>query len=169
VKIRLMRAGARRRPFYRVVVTDSRSPRDGRFIETLGYYDPLPEKTVLKIDMERAEYWIQKGAIASDTVRSLIKRAGTLPTADQVAESARQRRQSAIESAAKSVPAAKPAVEPAEKEPARGGKSASDARPARAKSKARESAAATAPSDGGQRSEAPSAGEAPGKNAESER
>jgi small subunit ribosomal protein S16 len=172
VKIRLMRAGARRRPFYRVVVADSRSPRDGRFIETLGYYDPLPERTVLKIDAERAEYWIQKGAIASDTVRSLIKRAGTLPTADQVAETARQRRQSAIESAAKSVPAARPAEEPAEKEPVRGGKPASEARPARAKpgaAKARESAAATAPGDGGQQSEAPSAGGAPGETTESER
>ena len=67
VKIRLMRAGAKHRPFYRVVVTDSRSPRDGRFIEVLGYYDPLPEAELLKIDEEKARTWMSRGAVPSTT------------------------------------------------------------------------------------------------------
>ena len=73
LSIRLRRAGATRKPHYRVVVADSREPRDGRFVEVLGHYDPRKEPAVVKIDAERTEYWIGKGAQPSDTVRSLLK------------------------------------------------------------------------------------------------
>jgi small subunit ribosomal protein S16 len=73
LSIRLRRAGATKKPHYRVVVADSREPRDGRFVEVLGHYDPRKHPAVVKIDAERAEYWIGKGARPSDTVRSLLK------------------------------------------------------------------------------------------------
>jgi small subunit ribosomal protein S16 len=72
VCIRLMRRGAKKRPYYRVVVADSRRFRDGKFIEKLGSYDPLPQNPKVELDLERVEYWIQKGARPSETVRSLI-------------------------------------------------------------------------------------------------
>ena len=73
VKIRLRRMGAKKAPFYRVVVADSRYPRDGRFIEEIGYYDPTKEPAVVKIDMDRANEWIKKGAQPTDTVKRLMK------------------------------------------------------------------------------------------------
>jgi small subunit ribosomal protein S16 len=76
VKIRLKRMGAKKKPFYRVVVADSRSPRDGRFIEELGYYDPLKDPAEIKIDAEKAQKWLANGAQPTDTVRALLKRAG---------------------------------------------------------------------------------------------
>ncbi len=76
--IRLRRMGAKKRPFYRVVVTDSRFARDGRFIEIIGYYDPTQDPPVLKIDAEKAEDWMKKGAQPSDTVRGLLKKIGML-------------------------------------------------------------------------------------------
>jgi small subunit ribosomal protein S16 len=75
LSIRLRKFGAKKKPFYRVVVTDSRSPRDGRFLEVLGYYNPLKEPLELKMDLERAAYWIKNGARPSDTVKSLIRKA----------------------------------------------------------------------------------------------
>ena len=75
VKIRLKRQGAKKAPFYRVVVADSRSPRDGRNIEEIGIYDPLATPALVKIDMERAKYWIANGAQPTDTVRALLKKA----------------------------------------------------------------------------------------------
>lgn len=75
VKIRLTRIGKKKAPFYRVVVADSRSPRDGRFIEELGYYDPKTEPVTIKIDLEKANTWIKNGAQPSDTVKALIKKA----------------------------------------------------------------------------------------------
>lgn len=75
VKIRLRRMGAKKNPFYRVVVADSRAPRDGRCIEELGYYDPLAEGEQIKVDLERAKYWIDNGAQPTDTVRGLLKKA----------------------------------------------------------------------------------------------
>ena len=75
VKIRLRRTGAKKAPSYRVVVADSRYPRDGRFIEEIGYYDPLTEPVTIKIDMEKANNWIQNGAQPTDTVKALIKKA----------------------------------------------------------------------------------------------
>jgi small subunit ribosomal protein S16 len=74
LSIRLRRAGSTKRPYYRVVVADSRAWRDGRFIEVLGHYDPRRNPAVVKIDAERAKHWIGKGARATDTVRSLLKR-----------------------------------------------------------------------------------------------
>lgn len=73
LSIRLRRAGATKKPHYRVVVADSREPRDGRFVEVLGHYDPRRSPAVVKIDTERTEYWIGKGAQPSETVRSLLK------------------------------------------------------------------------------------------------
>ena len=76
VRIRLKRVGAKNAPAYRIVVTDSRSPRDGRFIEALGSYNPLKKADNFKIDLERARYWVSKGAQPSETVASFIKKAG---------------------------------------------------------------------------------------------
>ena len=78
VKIRLRRMGAKKAPFYRVVVADSRFPRDGRFIEEIGYYDPTKEPSVVKIDAEKAKQWLDNGAQPTDTVRGLLKNAGVL-------------------------------------------------------------------------------------------
>ncbi len=76
VKIRLRRMGAKKSPFYRIVVADSRFPRDGRFIEEIGYYNPLEEPAVVKVDVEKAQKWIANGAQPTDTVKDLFKRAG---------------------------------------------------------------------------------------------
>ena len=78
VKIRLKRMGMKKKPFYRVVVADIRSPRDGRFIEEIGYYNPVSEPVEMKIDEERAKYWLGVGAQPTDTVRGLLKNAGVL-------------------------------------------------------------------------------------------
>lgn len=78
VKIRLRRMGAKKAPFYRIVVADSRYPRDGRFIEELGYYDPTKEPSVLKVDDENAKSWIANGAQPTDTVKALLKKNGTI-------------------------------------------------------------------------------------------
>lgn len=78
VKIRLRRMGARGRPFYRVVVANSTSPRDGRFIESIGHYDPRTEPPTIQIDTERAEHWLNVGAQPSDTARGLLKKSGLL-------------------------------------------------------------------------------------------
>ena len=75
-KIRLRRQGAKKAPFYRVVVADSRSPRDGRCIEELGYYNPISNPVELKIDEEKALKWLKTGAEPSETVKSLLKKAG---------------------------------------------------------------------------------------------
>ena len=74
VKIRLRRMGAKKAPFYRIVVADSRYPRDGRFIEEIGYYNPMEEPSVVKVDPEKAKAWMEKGAQPTDTVRGLLKK-----------------------------------------------------------------------------------------------
>lgn len=76
VKIRLRRAGAKKAPFYKVVVADSRSPRDGRIIEQIGTYNPMTDPSQINIDAQKVEEWIKKGAQPTDTVKSLLKRAG---------------------------------------------------------------------------------------------
>ena len=76
VKIRLRRMGAKKAPFYRIVVADSRYPRDGRFIEEIGYYNPLTNPVEIKIDSEKATKWISNGAQPTETVKSLLKKAG---------------------------------------------------------------------------------------------
>ena len=78
VKIRLRRMGAKKAPFYRVVVADSRFARDGRFIEDIGYYDPTKEPSVVKIDAEKAKQWLDNGAQPTDTVREILKKAAVL-------------------------------------------------------------------------------------------
>ena len=78
VKIRLRRMGAKKAPFYRVVVADSRSPRNGRFIEEIGTYNPLTEPAEVKIDAEKAKKWIANGAQPTDTVKSLLKKNGII-------------------------------------------------------------------------------------------
>ena len=74
VKIRLRRMGAKKAPYYRIVVADSRSPRDGRFIEEIGTYDPMADGEKLKVNQERVQYWIANGAQPTDTVRGLLKK-----------------------------------------------------------------------------------------------
>ena len=78
VKIRLKRMGMKKEPFYRIVVTDSRSPRDGRFIEEIGYYNPMTQPAEIKVDGERAKYWLVSGAQPTDTVRVLLKKTGVI-------------------------------------------------------------------------------------------
>ena len=91
VKIRLRRMGAKKAPFYRVVVADSRYPRDGRFIEEIGYYDPTKEPTVLKVDDEKAKSWIAKGAQPTDTVKALFGKQGRIAKAIGVVNPTSQR------------------------------------------------------------------------------
>ena len=78
VKIRLRRMGAKKAPFYRIVVADSRYARNGRFIEEIGYYDPMKEPAVLNVDNDKAAQWIKNGAQPTDTVRDLLKRSGAI-------------------------------------------------------------------------------------------
>jgi small subunit ribosomal protein S16 len=76
VKIRLARHGAKKRPFYRIVVADSESPRDGRYLENVGTYNPLKDPAEVTLDSERIDYWLQQGAIPTDTVKNLLKNKG---------------------------------------------------------------------------------------------
>ena len=78
VKIRLKRMGAHKKPFYRIVAADARSPRDGRFIEEIGYYNPMTEPADVKIDEEKAKKWLGNGAQPTDTVKRLFKNSGIL-------------------------------------------------------------------------------------------
>ena len=78
VKIRLRRIGAKKAPFYRIVVADSRYPRDGRFIEEIGYYDPTKEPSVVNVDEDKAKKWIASGAQPTDTVKDILKKKGVL-------------------------------------------------------------------------------------------
>ena len=78
VKIRLKRMGAHKKPFYRIVAADARAPRDGKFIEEMGYYNPMTEPADIKIDAEKAQKWLENGAQPTDTVKRLFKNAGIL-------------------------------------------------------------------------------------------
>ncbi len=78
VKIRLKRMGMKKHPFYRVVVADERSPRDGRFIEEIGTYDPMKNPAEVKINVEKAQYWLKTGAQPTDTVKILLKKTGVI-------------------------------------------------------------------------------------------
>ena len=84
VKIRLTRMGAKKHPFYRVVVADSRAPRDGRSIETLGHYDSTVEPAIIKIDEDKAISWMQNGAQPTDTVKSLFSKVGLMKKWDEL-------------------------------------------------------------------------------------
>src|ERR1043165_5744370 len=105
VSIRLRREGAKNRPYYKVVVADSRSPRDGKFIEVIGRYDPKKPGHNSSLNVERAEFWISKGAQPSDTVRSLLKKNKKMATA---AEPLLQPERETSESVAEKVSAASP-------------------------------------------------------------
>ncbi len=78
VKIRLRRMGAKKNPYYRIVVADSLSPRDGRCIEEIGTYDPLTQPSTLNVNTERAQYWLKNGAQPTDTVKALLKKSGAI-------------------------------------------------------------------------------------------
>ncbi|MFR0881913.1 MAG: 30S ribosomal protein S16 [Christensenellales bacterium] len=78
LKIRLRRMGAKKAPFYRIIVADSRSPRDGAFVEEIGYYNPTSDPAELKVDNEKAAQWIKNGAQPTDTVRGLLKKSGAI-------------------------------------------------------------------------------------------
>ncbi|UCD25533.1 MAG: 30S ribosomal protein S16 [Gemmatimonadota bacterium] len=82
-RIRLRRVGRKKQPVYRIVVTDKQEARDGRFVETLGHYNPRTEPVVLDVDVEKARSWLAKGATPSETVRSLLKKAGVFETPAQ--------------------------------------------------------------------------------------
>lgn len=84
-KIRLTRMGTKKRPFYRLVVADSRSPRDGRFIEIIGHYNPLTDPAELVVDKEKAATWLERGAQPSDTARRLLRQAGLIQGGQQAA------------------------------------------------------------------------------------
>jgi small subunit ribosomal protein S16 len=86
VKIRLMRMGMKGAPSYRVVIADANSPRDGRIIENIGWYNPLTEPSTINIDVERAKHWLGVGAQPTDSVRSLLERVGVLTRDEQAAE-----------------------------------------------------------------------------------
>lgn len=79
IKLRLRRMGAKRQPSYRIVAAESRSPRDGRFIEIIGYYNPKADPVILKVNTERAKHWLDHGAQPTETVRTLLVRTGVLP------------------------------------------------------------------------------------------
>ena len=78
VKIRLKRMGMKKKPFYRVIIADDRSPRDGRFVEEIGYYNPMTKPAEIKVDADRAKYWLGVGAQPTDTVRILLKKSGAI-------------------------------------------------------------------------------------------
>ena len=90
VKIRLRRMGGKKDSFFRIVVADSRSPRDGRFIESIGYYDPTTEPATVKMDEEKALEWIAKGAQVTDTVKALLQKQGTLKKIEEMKQQARK-------------------------------------------------------------------------------
>ena len=78
VSIRLTRMGAKKKPFYRLVAADSEAPRDGKFLEILGYYDPMKDPAVIKVHEDKVNYWLEKGAITSESVRALLRKQGLL-------------------------------------------------------------------------------------------
>lgn len=114
VKIRLKRMGTTKRPVYRLVVADSRSPRDGRFIEAIGFYDPLPEPAVVRIDEDKVRVWMRRGARPSDSARDLLVRQGILAAPPRVQRPAKPAREEAPAPVSAS---ATPTVEPAAAEP----------------------------------------------------
>lgn len=120
VKIRLRRMGAKKRPFYRIVVADSRTARNGRFIEAIGHYDPTQDPPAIKLEKDRAEHWLSVGARPSDVMRGLLKKEGLLggiaaPVEPEEEPKAKPRKRTkavkAAEAAAKETPAAEAAAE----------------------------------------------------------
>lgn len=118
VKIRLRRVGATKRPMYRIVAADSHAPRDGRFIENLGYYHPLTEPATIVVKQDRVEHWLRHGAQPTEVVERILKRAAEAPAAvAEPAQPAPRRARAAAKPAAEAPVAEAPPTEPAE-EPA---------------------------------------------------
>jgi small subunit ribosomal protein S16 len=115
VKIRLKRMGAKKRPFYRLVVADSRSPRDGKFIEEIGFYDPLPNPAKVQIDADKVREWMRRGARPSDVARKLLEREGILQRSAQSRRIVQPAPKAEVPAAA-AAPADAPAEPPAEPE-----------------------------------------------------
>jgi len=118
VKIRLKRMGTTKRPVYRLVVADSRSPRDGRFIEAIGFYDPLPNPAVVRIDTERVQLWLKRGARPSDSARQLLVKEGilaarafTVTVREPAAEPAKAKANGAVKAPAPDAPEEAPETE----------------------------------------------------------
>ena len=131
VKIRLKRMGTTKRPVYRLVVADSRSPRDGRFIEAIGFYDPLPDPAVVRIDEDKVRVWMRRGARPSDSARDLLVRQGILAAPPRVQRAPKPARQE--EAAPVGAPATPPVAEiaaAAEPAPAEGLPPATEDEPA---------------------------------------
>mgnify|MGYP001027611421 FL=1 len=117
VKIRLKRMGMKKRPFYRVVVADERSPRDGRFIEEIGIYDPMKQPAEIRIDNEKARKWLDNGAQPTDTVKVLLRKVGVLETPEsfkkaKVEATEAPEAEEKVEPAVEEAPAEEVAVEP---------------------------------------------------------
>ena len=112
VKIRLKRMGTTKRPVYRLVVADSRSPRDGRFIEAIGFYDPLPNPAVVRIDEEKVRVWMKRGARPSDSARSLLVQQGILAGTQRHTAPAKAATPAATKPAEAATAAAEPAAAP---------------------------------------------------------
>jgi small subunit ribosomal protein S16 len=127
VKIRLKRMGAKKRPFYRLVVADSRSPRDGRFIELLGFYDPLPNPATVQIDADKVREWIGKGARPSDAARALLVQQGILAKVPRAFKPAPEAKAAAA--GASEMPGAAEEVEAAEDAAAAGVGAGADSTP----------------------------------------
>ena len=137
VRLRLQRRGARKRPFYRVVATDKRNPRDGRFIEILGTYNPLFDPPELRLNSERIDYWLGVGAQPSDTVRSLIRRLKSDDSVIDLSEEGAEAKAKAEKAAAR-----KQAREEARKQAAEAAKAAEEAKKAEEEAKKAEAEAA---------------------------
>ena len=130
VKIRLKRMGATKRPFYRLVVADSRSPRDGRFIEEIGVYDPIARPATLRVDADRVRDWMRRGARPSDTARKLLEQQGILPRTARPTAPPRPAKEEVAPAAAATATAtavAEPEAEIDTEEAAEGGAETADA------------------------------------------
>jgi len=110
--IRLRRAGSTRRPFFRVVVTESQSPREGRFVEVIGHYNPRTQPEKLELDRERLAHWIKSGAVASDTVRTLVARMPDVPPEAAAAPAGRAETPAEAAMVAEGAPPAANSAEP---------------------------------------------------------
>ncbi len=115
LRMRLRRTGAKKQPRYRVVIADARAPRDGAFVDSIGYYDPLTEPATIRIDQERARRWLDKGVQPSDTVQRLLRRAGIVEGPEPVYPESK--REPAREAVAAAEPAPAEATEEASQEP----------------------------------------------------
>lgn len=163
VRLRLQRHGAKKRPHYRVVATDQRSPRDGRFIELLGTYDPLQDPPVVRMHSERVEYWLSVGAQPSDTVLSLVRqmrRGAVIDLSKEDADKLARKEKAAAKARAQEELRAQAAKAAREAQEARKAEEAQKAAEAKAAQEAKEAAAAEAQAEPAQAADAATAEEA---------